>query len=103
MCIYVDYRIRFTTLLHRADRWPGCVVSATEHDRNKPFLEQRCDRIVLCIVVLGGVGSIPGIIVAAFVLAFWWSVFHELGSKPTERREEKAGVGDTPRSSCCCG
>ena len=34
--------------------------------------------IVLCIVVLGGVGSIPGIIVAAFVLIAVPEVFREL-------------------------
>ena len=34
--------------------------------------------IVLCIVVLGGVGSIPGIIVAAFVLIAAPEVFREL-------------------------
>jgi len=36
--------------------------------------------IVLCIVVLGGVGSIPGIIVAAFVLIAVPEVFRELES-----------------------
>jgi branched-chain amino acid transport system permease protein len=34
--------------------------------------------IVLCIVVLGGVGSIPGIIVAAFVLIAAPEIFREL-------------------------
>ena len=36
--------------------------------------------IVLCIVVLGGVGSIPGIIVAAIVLIAVPEVFRELQS-----------------------
>jgi branched-chain amino acid transport system permease protein len=34
--------------------------------------------IVLCIVVLGGVGSIPGIIVAGFVLIAAPEVFRQL-------------------------
>jgi branched-chain amino acid transport system permease protein len=36
--------------------------------------------IVLCIVVLGGVGSIPGIVIAAFVLIAVPEVFRELAS-----------------------